>query len=75
MPEETRAPAFIDGLYGKLVESGISYFFPSAKLQAIEIGLEPAASDLTGSSEGTLVLSWLGSRYSLARDEICNRSK
>ncbi len=30
MPEETGAPVFIDGLYGKLVEGGINYFFPSA---------------------------------------------
>jgi hypothetical protein len=71
MPEETRAPAFIDGLYGKLVEGGINYFFPSAHLQSIEIGLEPAAAcDLTGSSDRTsLVLSWLGSRYSLTRND------
>src|SRR5215469_5919920 len=70
MPEETRAPAFIDGLYGKLVEGGINYFFPSANLRPIEIGLEPAACNLNGNSDQTcLVLSWLGSRYSLTRNE------
>src|SRR6266403_839701 len=45
MPEQTQTAPFIDGLYGKLVEGGISYFFPSAKL------------------------NWLGSRYSLTRNE------
>src|SRR6202030_1725759 len=65
-----RAPAFIDGLYGKLVEGGINYFFPSAILQTIEAGLEPAARVMTESSDRTsLVLSWLGSRYSLTRKE------
>jgi hypothetical protein len=39
MPEETRAPVFIDELYGKLVEVRINYFFPSATLQTIEAGV------------------------------------
>jgi hypothetical protein len=70
MPEETRPPAFIDGLYGKLVEGGINYFFPSANLQPIETGLEPVPCEQTGSSDRTsLVLSWLGSRYTLTRNE------
>jgi hypothetical protein len=70
MPEQTRTPVFIDGLYGKLVEGGINYFFPSATLQTIEAGLEPAACGMTESSDQTsLVLSWLGSRYSLTRNE------
>jgi hypothetical protein len=70
MSEETRAPTFIDGLYGKLVEGGIGYFFPSANLQAIETGLEPAVCGMTESSDHTsLILSWLGSRYSLTRNE------
>jgi hypothetical protein len=62
MPEETRAPVFIDGLYGKLVEGGINYFFPSATLQTIEAGLEPAGCGMTESSDQTsMVLSCLGS--------------
>ena len=70
VPEQTRAPAFIDGLYGKLVEGGINYFFPSATLQATETGLEPAGSGMAESSDQTsLVLSWLGSRYSLTRND------
>jgi hypothetical protein len=44
MPEQTRASVFVDGLYGKLVEGGINYFFPSATLRMIEAGLEPAAA-------------------------------
>jgi hypothetical protein len=70
MPEQTRAPVFIDGLYGKLVEGGINYFFPSATLQTVEAGLGPAACGMNESSDQTsLVLSWLGSRYSLTRNE------
>src|SRR6201981_1296579 len=70
MPEQTRAPVFIDGLYGKLVEGGINYFFPSATLQTIEAGLEPAACGMTESSDqSSLVLSWLGTRYALTRNE------
>ena len=69
MPEETRAPVFIDGLYGKLVEGGINYFFPSATLQTIEAGLEPAGCGMTESSDQTsMVLSWFGSRHSLRRN-------
>jgi hypothetical protein len=61
MPEQTRAPVFIDGLYGKLVEGGIKYFFPSATLQMIEAGLEPTACGMTESSDQTsLVLSGSG---------------
>ena len=70
MKEQTRTPAFIDGLYEKLVEGGINYFFPSANLQAVETGIEPAACGMTESSDkNSLVLRWLGSRYSLARNE------
>ena len=70
MPEQTRAPVFIDGLYGKLVEGGINYFFPSATLQTVEAGLGPAACGMTESSDRTsLILSWLGPRYSLTRNE------
>jgi hypothetical protein len=70
MPEETRAPAFIDGLYGKLVEGGINYFFPSANLQALETAFEPAINGMNVSSgETSLILNWLGSRYALTRNE------
>src|SRR6202008_2915157 len=69
MPEQTRTPVFIDGLYEKLVEGGINYFFPSATLRMIEAGLEPAACGKTDSSDqASLVLTWLGSRYSLTRN-------
>ncbi|MCU1298041.1 MAG: hypothetical protein JWO91_2319 [Acidobacteriaceae bacterium] len=68
MPEQT-AP-FIDGLYGKLVEGGIGYFFPSAKFDL----LEPDAGagehrNMQTSGETSLILEWLGCRYSLTRDE------
>jgi len=50
MPEQTRTPVFIDGLYEKLVEGGINYFFPAATLQVIDAGVEPIR---TAGSSGT----------------------
>jgi hypothetical protein len=55
MPEQTR-PVFIDGLYGKLVEGGINYFFPSATMQVIEAGVEPVACCMTDSSDQTSLM-------------------
>jgi hypothetical protein len=70
MPEQTQTAPFIDGLYGKLVEGGIGYFFPSAKFELLEPDRDPGEHRITRSSGGTsLVLNWLGSRYSLTRDE------
>ena len=70
MPEQTPTAPLIDGLYGKLVESGIGYFFSSAKFEFLEP--EPGQSEhrIVRTLGGTaLVLNWLGSRYSLTRDE------
>jgi hypothetical protein len=36
MIDQTQAPHFIDGLYEKLIEGGVGYFFPSAKFESIE---------------------------------------
>ncbi|HWO29601.1 MAG TPA: hypothetical protein VNO32_12475, partial [Candidatus Acidoferrum sp.] len=70
MPEQTQTAPFIDGLYGKLVEGGIGYFFPSAKFELLEPDQDPGERRITRSSGGTsLVLNWLGSRYFLTRDE------
>src|SRR5579862_450021 len=69
MPEQTPTTPLIDGLYGRLVESGIGYFFPSAKFEFLES--EPGQSEhrILRTSGGTaLILDWLGSRYSLTRD-------
>jgi len=71
MPEHAQArPPFIDGLYGKLVEGGIGYFFPSAKFEELEEGPAPARrGTVETSSASSLILNWLGSRYSLSRVE------
>ena len=42
MPEQTQTAPFIDGLYGKLVEGGIAYFFPSAKFEFLEAEAGPS---------------------------------
>ena len=35
MLSEAQAPYLIDGLYEKLIEGGIGYFFPSAKFESL----------------------------------------
>src|SRR5271157_1395312 len=70
MPGQTQTAPFIDGLYRKLVEGGIGYFFPSAKFDLLEPGPDAGDHPITQTScETSLVLNWLGSRYSLTRDE------
>src|SRR5216683_2259352 len=69
MPEQTRKAPFIDGLYGKLVEGGIGYFFPAAKFELLEPNPDPRGHRITRISGTALILNWLGSRYSLTRDE------
>src|SRR5882724_8476434 len=76
MPDQTPAPHFIDGLYGKLIEGGIGYFFPSVNLQSL--GRDPRLTqDLIAEETGgtSVVLNWLGSRYSLTRDEPFSESE
>jgi hypothetical protein len=69
MPEQTQTPPFIDGLYGKLVEGGIGYFFPSVNFEFLEPEPRPGEDRIMQTSVGTsLILNWLGSRYSLTRD-------
>ncbi len=43
MPGQAQTAPFIDGLYRKLVEGGIGYFFPSAKFDLLEP--DPDAGD------------------------------
>ena len=70
MPEQTPTAPLIDGLYGKLVESGIGYCFPSAKFEFLEPESGQSEHRIVRTLGGTaLVLNWLGSRYSLTRDE------
>jgi hypothetical protein len=40
MTEQKQAAPFIDGLYGKLVEGGVGYFFPSAQFDLLEPDLD-----------------------------------
>jgi hypothetical protein len=70
MPDQTQTPPFIDGLYGKLVEGGIGYFFPSAKFDLLDLDPDSGEDRRMQTSGGTsLILNWLGSQYSLTRDE------
>jgi len=66
MLNRTPAPPFLDGLYGKLVENGIGYFFPSARLEAIITGPHQGTQRITQNPDSSsLTLNWLGSQYVL----------
>ncbi len=75
MSEQTQALPFIDGLYAKLVEGGVRYFFPSAKF---DIHAQSPASDgesIVRAAGNSLVLNWLGSRYSLTTAEAFSEAE
>ena len=70
MIDQTQAPHFIDGLYEKLIEGGVGYFFPSAKFESIE--RDPASPQelvTFGRDSRSVTMHWLGSRCSLTREE------
>jgi hypothetical protein len=76
MADNSPAPHFIDGLYGKLVEGGIEYFFPSARFELFEPDQHGAQGLISRESGNTSVLlSWLGARYSLTREESFSDSE
>ena len=69
------APDFIDGLYRDSIKGGIGYFFPSVSFQSL--GREERHSQDSAEETGvrSVVVNWLGSRYSLARDEPFTQSE
>src|ERR1700687_962101 len=66
MLNRTQAPPFLDGLYGKFVEYGIRYFFPTARLEAVA-GRSYQSSQRISENPGgsSLTLNWLGAHYVL----------
>ncbi len=57
---------FLTGLYGDLLESGISYFFPGATLQRVTNGSGSMPSlSLAVPSGGEVAFEWMGTGYSL----------
>jgi len=66
MTNRTQAPPFLDGLYGKFVEYGIKYFFPTARLEAVTTGSHQSKQRIPENSDGSsLTLNWLGAQYVL----------
>jgi hypothetical protein len=66
MSNRTQGPPFLDGLYGKFVEYGIKYFFPTARLEAVTAGSHQGKQRITENSDGSsLTLNWLGAQYVL----------
>ncbi len=69
MSEQTQALPFIEGLYAKLVEGGVRYFFPAAKFDVLDQSLSSNVESIEQIAGNSLILNWLGSRYSLAKSE------
>ena len=69
MSEQTQALPFIDGLYAKLVEGGVGYFFPSAKFESLHQWSANNPESIEQLAGNSLILNWLGSRYSLTSVE------
>jgi hypothetical protein len=70
------SPRFLVELYGKLIEGGIGYFFPSVNLEPLERdsphGEDPVAHE---PGDTAVVLNWLGARYRLTREEPFSESE
>ena len=67
---EPQAPHLIDGLYEKLIEGGIGYFFPSAKFESLERAPGSAQEPVALEVDHTAVtMNLLGVRCLLTRDE------
>jgi hypothetical protein len=76
MTDLIQTPRFIEGLYGKLIEGGIGYFFPTAAFQSLErdqrLRQDPKTEE-TGVT--SVVMDWLGSQCSLTREEPFSQSE
>jgi DisA bacterial checkpoint controller nucleotide-binding len=76
MHGKAQTPYFIDGLYEKLIEGGVRYFFPSARFESFE--RDPASPQervTLGPDNRSVTMNWLGSRCSLTRDESFSDSE
>lgn len=61
-----RRQEFLSGLYGDLLENGIRYFFPGARLQRVSPGGKNMPSLLLAVPDGgEVAFEWMGSGYSL----------
>jgi hypothetical protein len=69
------APHFIDGLYRDSIKGGIGYFFPSVSFQSLDREERPSQDSAEETGIRSVVVNWLGSRYSLARDEPFTESE
>jgi DisA bacterial checkpoint controller nucleotide-binding len=70
MASETQAPHFIDGLYEKLIEGGVGYFFPSARFQFLSGDAAlPQESMIPEPDRQTITINWLGTPCLLTREE------
>ena len=69
------APHFIDGLYRDSIKGGIGYFFPSVTFQSLDRESRPSQDFAEETGGRSVVMNWLGSRYSLTRDEPFTESE
>jgi hypothetical protein len=75
MADQKRVPDFIEGLYGKLIEGGIRYFFPSVDFQTLPHESGYTKNLIVEENGGNSVVLRRGSRYLLTRDEPFSQSE
>ena len=69
------APHFIDGLHRDSIKGGIGYFFPSLSFQSFDRETCPSQEFAEETAGRSVVMNWLGSRYSLTRNEAFTESE
>ncbi len=73
---ESQAPPFIDGLYEKLIEGGVGYFFPSARFESLaHVSASSQQSITLASDRKSVTMNWLGSSCLLTREETFSDSE
>jgi hypothetical protein len=75
MVNQQQAPEFIEGLYGKLIEGGIRYFFPSVNFQTLKQKACCTKTLIVAENSGNSVELRRGSRYLLKRDKPFSESE
>ena len=66
---ETHARHSIDGLYEKLIEGAVGYFFPAARFEWLDRDPSSPQELILEPDHQSLTTNWLGATYSLTRHE------
>ena len=75
MADQKQRADLIEGLYGKLIEGGIRYFFPSVEFQTLTPFAGCTKNLLIEKNGGNSVVLRRGARYLLTRDEAFSEAE